>query len=187
MKHYLALQNPVVPPTVPWEALEFLIKDSEKNIYGPTEIRTRNCYCWRKFCPHLIAETIHSHIQIVGTKTEKRKEKRPYSIITSSNIFQNMWPKKTFISTINFFVVFEITSCKNGFFLKSTYLLDDYIVGPIVIIINFSLIISKNESSFDVTQVEKISSWRGSNIEALLENEKDYMLDKKISKIFKIF
>ena len=53
---YLALQNTVVLPTVPWEHLEFLTNVSEiTKIYGPTEIRTRT-YCLRNVCPNPTAE-----------------------------------------------------------------------------------------------------------------------------------
>ena len=39
---YLPLQNPVVPPTVPWEPLEFPTNVSEAmKIFGTTETRTR--------------------------------------------------------------------------------------------------------------------------------------------------
>ena len=47
---YLALQNPVALPTVPWEQLEFLTNVSEIiKTLGPTEIRTRT-YCLKKVC-----------------------------------------------------------------------------------------------------------------------------------------
>ena len=59
---YLALQSPVVLPTVPWEQLEFLTKISEIiEIYGPRQIRTR-AYCLRTFCPHPTAETLFRNL-----------------------------------------------------------------------------------------------------------------------------
>ena len=59
IRTYLALENPVVLPTVACEPLEFLTNVSEiiKNIYGQTEIRTRT-YCSKNFGPRLTAETI---------------------------------------------------------------------------------------------------------------------------------
>ena len=71
MKPKLALQNPVVLPTVPWEPLEFLTNVSEIiKIYGPTEIRTRT-YCLRKLCHRPAADIISLKIKIFGKNTMK--------------------------------------------------------------------------------------------------------------------
>ena len=49
---YLALQKPVVLPTVPWEQWKLLTNVSQIiKIYGPTEIRTRT-YCLKNVCPN---------------------------------------------------------------------------------------------------------------------------------------
>ena len=86
--------NPVVLPTIPWEAVEFLTNVSEIiKIYGPTEIRTRT-YCLRIFRLLFTAEIICLKKEIVGKNILKKKQKRPYC--TESIIFltyQNMWRK----------------------------------------------------------------------------------------------
>ena len=54
---YLALQNAVVLPTVPWQPWEFLANVRKIiKIYGPIEIRTQTYYL-RNFCPHGTGET----------------------------------------------------------------------------------------------------------------------------------
>ena len=55
---YLALQNFIVIPTVPWAPLEFLTLQKCIKIYDMREIRTR-IYCLKNFCPNVTAETIH--------------------------------------------------------------------------------------------------------------------------------
>ena len=70
---YLAIQNPVVLPTVPEEPLVFLTNVSEIiKIYGPTEIRAR-AYCLRYLCPRSTAETFY--LKSRQNYTEKKDER----------------------------------------------------------------------------------------------------------------
>ena len=68
---YLALQNPVVLPTGPWEPLAILtIFNESTKLFGTLKTRTPT-YCLSKFCANLTAETYL-------IKVCKNERKRPH-------------------------------------------------------------------------------------------------------------
>ena len=86
-KLYLALQNPVILPTVPWEPLEFLTNICEIiRKFMARLIRTR-IYCLSTFCSNFTAETVYSVIKIFGENTLKK------ATLPIEFFLESMWRK----------------------------------------------------------------------------------------------